>query len=862
MSIYLGYTPPHNPTKYMLAASQKQSNNDQTTNSNAKALSLLISTATLLLCAEMGPAYAVNNVIEFEFSFQGSSDEGVNYDDFKDSYNALIYYYKTDYIPTYGIMPTFTVVNNGDIDVNCDYLIDANYQGYNFNLIFKPNNNNGSVKLKNIKKFNPDTINNLVNLTIEQGEVDISEIKNINFTGSLIVAEDAKLTVSDFSFTLNNRADEFSILSCISLSNSNIEVKDSMSINMINKTEFPGTESSISDTIFIGDGTLTFDENTITNVIKNGNTFNTKKVVLNSSDSNAVDTLLVNNTIGQDVQELELNFLNSTVSFDGTNSIDAETRLLSYSAKTITFNDGAALNFTIDHDNNGFVNGRVKLQQRDRGNIDISKLAVKATITLAAGTALVAEAKPQTLTIFTGDTVEGEYDTPPIVEEASSTAGVSTYSNAVYTIKQDPTNAANVIVSTEEIDAAIDAGEDPDNPSTDPEHGGGGDSGDSSDPVIPDPDPQPEPQPEEYLHNQFAEQAKRLGASSSEADVYGAWMAGSYALGSVQEQLAEDIHTQMQRAPHSALNALSTLAPASATFVSANEVAVRDFLGTVTDEALDGSPALKRADLVPGTAMWVKASYGDGATSGLNRLDYDISRTHLALGFDHDFGPTTVGLGYAYTDSSVDALNRSVDGATHSLFAYGKYRLGQAFVKALGAFSMSDYEEDKQVLSHQVTADYDVDTWTLGVKGGYDFALGTTTITPEFGLSYLSIDSDDYTDSLGQAVTADRASVTTLTAGLKFQHNLATALNYALQVRAGLEFSYDLDADGIDYAVDLGNGQSYDVVGEDLERFAFSPSLGLKVVHSSGLEFDFSGGGSWRDNYHEAKFSAGLNYSF
>ena len=382
--------------------------------------------------------------------------------------------------------------------------------------------------------------------------------------------------------------------------------------------------------------------------------------------------------------------------------------------------------------------------------------------------------------------------------------------------------------------------------------------------MIPDPDPQPEPepQPEDDLHNQFAGQATRLGASNSEADVYGAWMAGSYALGSVQEQLAEDIHTQMQLTPSAALNALSTLAPASATFVSANEVAVRDFLGAVTDEALDESPVLKRADLVPGTAMWGKTSYGGGATSGLSRLDYDISRTHLALGFDHDFGPTTVGLGYAYTDSSVDALNRSVDGATHSLFAYGKYRLGQAFVKALGAFSMSDYEEDKHVLSHQVTADYDVDTWTLGVKGGYDFALGTTTITPEFGLSYLSIDSDDYTDSLGQAVTADRASVTTLTAGLKFQHNLATALNYALQVRAGLEFSYDLDADGIDYAVDLGNGQSYDVVGEDFERFAFSPSLGLKVVHSSGLEFDFSGGGSWRDNYHEAKFSAGLNYSF
>ena len=149
MSVYLGHTPPpHNPTKYMLAASQKQSNNDKTTNSNAKALSLLISTATLLLCAEMGPAYAVSNVIEFD-SAQGNSDVGVNYDNFKDSYNALIYY-KINY----GNMPTFTVVNNGDIDVNCDYLIDVNYWSYiGLNLIFKPNNN-GSVKLKkNIKNL-------------------------------------------------------------------------------------------------------------------------------------------------------------------------------------------------------------------------------------------------------------------------------------------------------------------------------------------------------------------------------------------------------------------------------------------------------------------------------------------------------------------------------------------------------------------------------------------------------------------------------------------------------------------------------------------------------------------------------------
>lgn len=855
MSIYLGYTPPHNPTKYMVVASQKQSNNDKTTNSNAKVLSLLISTATLLLCAEMGPAYAVNNVIEFKFLPQGNSDEGVNYDNFKDNYNALIYY-KTNNIPD---PPRFTITNNGDIDVNCEYLIDADYLSrVGFNLIFKPNNN-GSVKLKkNIKNFQPSDKFSDISLTVSQGEVDISEIGKINFNGTLNVAKNVKLIVNNLDFTIGSQFD-----SCVSMTNGKVEVKGYITITTpryvvdINRSSITGTE-------FTGEGTLTFDEKIITDVIENGNTFNTKKVVLKSSNANAISTLLANNNIGQNV---EVSAPNASLSFGSSNLIDVGTGLETYSAKTITFSDGASLSFTIDHDdNNGFVNGRVKLQQSDQGNIDISKLDVKATITLAAGKALVAEAKPQTLTIFTGDTVEGKYDTSPTIDEESSASGISTYSNAAYTIKQDPNNAANVIVSTQEIDA----GGAPDEPEPDPEQGGGDSGGDggSGDPVIPDsdpqpePEPEPEPQPEDYLHNQFAGQATRLGASSSEADVYGAWMAGSYALGSVQEQLAEDIHTQMQLAPNAALNALSALAPASATFVSANEVAVRDFLGTVTDEALDGSPVLKRADLVPGTAMLVKASYGDGATSGLNRLDYDISRTHLALGFDHDFGPATVGLGYAYTDSSVDALNRSVDGSTHSLFAYGKYRMGQAFVKALGAFSMSDYEEDKQVLSHQVTADYDVDTWSLGVKGGYDFALGTTTITPEFGLSYLSIDSDDYTDSLGQAVTADRASVTALTAGLKFQHNLATALNYALQVRAGLEFSYDLDADGIDYAVDLGNGQSYEVVGDELERFAFSPTLGLKLVHSSGLEFDLSAGGSWRENYHEAKFSAGLNYSF
>lgn len=136
----------------MVVASQKQSNNDKTTNSNAKVLSLLISTATLLLCAEMGPAYAVNNVIEFKFLPQGNSDEGVNYDNFKDNYNALIYY-KTNNIPD---PPRFTITNNGDIDVNCEYLIDADYLSrVGFNLIFKPNNN-GSVKLKKkiLKIFN------------------------------------------------------------------------------------------------------------------------------------------------------------------------------------------------------------------------------------------------------------------------------------------------------------------------------------------------------------------------------------------------------------------------------------------------------------------------------------------------------------------------------------------------------------------------------------------------------------------------------------------------------------------------------------------------------------------------------------
>lgn len=95
--------------------------------------------------------------------------------------------------------------------------------------------------------------------------------------------------------------------------------------------------------------------------------------------------------------------------------------------------------------------------------------------------------------------------------------------------------------------------------------------------------------------------------------------------------------------------------------------------------------------------------------------------TGLAGGADLKLGDNWIaGLGYAYTHSNVDSLQRHNRILGDNFFAYGQYRPGQFYVQGTLNYGDSKYEEEKYLPGMQVNADYHIKTYAANVTAGYE----------------------------------------------------------------------------------------------------------------------------------------------
>ena len=325
-----------------------------------------------------------------------------------------------------------------------------------------------------------------------------------------------------------------------------------------------------------------------------------------------------------------------------------------------------------------------------------------------------------------------------------------------------------------------------------------------------------------------------MGGSANQAAAFAAFTTGNFAPDSFEYQLfygPEGIHAALQQGSgRDGLTALSTLFPYDAPVIIDEARATTDFITAATwygesQHAVAGQKGYATVWLSAGAANATADDFADGA------YGYDVDRTHVALGVKTTLNADwTLGLGYSYGSSNIDSLQRSANSESHSLFGYAKYQSGPWHLKGLLAASRADYDEVAQVLNQQLTADYRATSLYGALMVGYELKTPRGAITPELGLSLLSVDVSDYDTSAGWDVEADRATLTSALAGLRWELAAYSSADWSLGFSGGLHARYDLSTTGIDYDITLSNGSHVGIAGVEPDRFALLPSLGAELV--------------------------------
>jgi len=211
----------------------------------------------------------------------------------------------------------------------------------------------------------------------------------------------------------------------------------------------------------------------------------------------------------------------------------------------------------------------------------------------------------------------------------------------------------------------------------------------------------------------------------------------------------------------------------------------------------------------------------------------------------------TVGLGYSYTDTSVDAKYRTIDIDGHHVFLYGQYQPNNWYANWLMSYGYSKY--DAKAL---VKARYHVNSYAASMRSGYQFDMG---LALEWGLHYTLADQESYVVA-GNRVHSDKSDLLTGSVGVRYAKTFRSEkIQWMPHINGGI--TYDFASDNSKTNVEIVRGNNYQINGKRLHRFGVETGAGLTMsVGAWDLSADYRGG--YRKNFQSHTGMLKVKYNF
>lgn len=214
----------------------------------------------------------------------------------------------------------------------------------------------------------------------------------------------------------------------------------------------------------------------------------------------------------------------------------------------------------------------------------------------------------------------------------------------------------------------------------------------------------------------------------------------------------------------------------------------------------------------------------DGMSSSVGGIRSSTDYDGVLVGMDlAKSGKFQSGVAIHYGSGEGDGLISHNDYDAWGITLYGSLKDEEAGTNLMAdiGWMTSDNDIDGTVNGTRMSADRDVDTWTIGIRGEKEFVSGKNQIVPYAGLRYMSVNPGSYTTYYnGQAAfhnDAENQDLWLLPIGVSFRNETVTSSGWRITPKLDLSYIWafgDTDTDMTVNASGYTGNLYYDVMDD------------------------------------------------
>lgn len=238
-----------------------------------------------------------------------------------------------------------------------------------------------------------------------------------------------------------------------------------------------------------------------------------------------------------------------------------------------------------------------------------------------------------------------------------------------------------------------------------------------------------------------------------------------------------------------------------------------------------------------------------GSSVGGIHSSTDYDGAIVGVDFKKD-GKFQSGIAFHYGSGDGDGVISHNDYDAWGFTLYGSIKDEEAHTNLMAdvGYVTSDNDIDGTVNGKSMSADRDVDAWTIGLRGEKEYVFGQNQLVPYVGLRYMSVNPARYSVYYDGAkafnADADNQNLWLLPIGVSFRNETVTDGGWRITPKLDLSYIWAFGDTDTDMTLDMsgvGSGLYYDVMDDN----SWLASLGVeatKDVWSFGVGYGYQKG--------------------
>lgn len=241
----------------------------------------------------------------------------------------------------------------------------------------------------------------------------------------------------------------------------------------------------------------------------------------------------------------------------------------------------------------------------------------------------------------------------------------------------------------------------------------------------------------------------------------------------------------------------------------------------------------------------------DGMSSSVGGIHSSTDYDGVLVGMDFaKSGKFQSGVAIHYGSGEGDGLISHNDYDAWGITLYGSLKDEEAGTNLMAdiGWMTSDNDIDGTVAGKRMSADRDVDAWTIGIRGEKEFVSGKNQIVPYAGLRYMSVNPGSYTTYYdGQAAfhnDAENQDLWLLPIGVSFRNETVTNSGWRITPKLDLSYIWAFGDTDTDMTVNAGGytGNLYYDVMDDSSWLATLGVEAEKDAWTFGINYGYQKG--------------------